>query len=158
MNLPYLKRHWFHYGINAFFLFLILEDCKSFPQYPIILDHIGQHQFNTFPYLPNIQVDYYISNLIIDGSLPVSISSYRVLTNNFSNIKDSLDQNGHSFFSYRQGDYLYRDLIVYKEIQLNDSINIKLTGQTRSFPGPYNNLGPRQSSSNNSLQNSGQRR
>jgi hypothetical protein len=149
--LLFVKRHCFLIWFNVFFFSLIFS--QPFPQYPILLDHIEQHQFNTFPFLPNIQLDYINDNLIFDGSLPIAMSSYKIIDHLLPQLDDSLNGKGHSYFIYRQGDYLYRDFVLYKEMNLKDSINIKLVGQTRSFPGPYNNLGPQQSTSKNSLQN-----
>jgi len=146
-----LKRHCIQIWFNVFFFSLIYS--QSFSQYPIILDHIEQHQFNSFPFLPNIQFDFYDDNLIFDGSLPIAISSYKIIDNLLPQLDDSLKGKGHSYFTYRQGDYLYRDLVIYKEINLTDSINFKIIGQTRSFPGPFNNLGPQESISKNTLQN-----
>ena len=152
LKLPVLLRHWSKIWINAFFFITLLVGNSIDFGYPILLDHIGHHQFNVSPYLPNIQQDYSDGQLNIEGSIPVGLSNYQFINPNFKELSDSLQQS-NSFFSYRQGDYLYRDLVVSKDITTMDSVFISIKGQTRSFPGPFNNLGPQTGNSNNVLQN-----
>ncbi|MAJ43248.1 MAG: hypothetical protein CMF96_00700 [Candidatus Marinimicrobia bacterium] len=152
MILQNFQRHWFRISTIAFFFSFIYGGISDFPQITILLDHIEHHQFNNSPYLPNIQQDYSNNNLKFDGSLPIALSSYQFFNNPFLK-KNDTNNYSNSFFCYRQGDYLYRDLIVNKSVQLNDSLTFDFVGQTRSFPGPYNDLGPQIGNSNNSLQN-----
>lgn len=152
MKLLIFKRHWSKIWISAFFLGTLFCGTNDYLNNPALLDHIQQHKFNVFAYLPNIQQDYHNGNLIIDGALPVAVGSYQFFENRLENISDSTQIN-NSFFSYRQGDYLYRDFIAGKDIFLGDSLNLSIKAQARSFPGPFNNLGPQHGNSKNVLQN-----
>ena len=143
------NRHWIKFLINAFFFNYIFGGLDQIPKVPIPLDHIQHNQLNHFPFLPNIQQDYYEKKITFDGSLPISLNSYQFFDNIFLNKVDSILESD-SYFSYRQGDYLYRDLILNKSVILDENLNIDFTGQKRSFPGPFSNISV---SSDNSLQN-----
>ncbi|GAH85478.1 unnamed protein product, partial [marine sediment metagenome] len=56
-------------------------------------------------------------------------------------LQDQL-RNNQTYFFWDQGDYSYQDVQVGGAVQLDESRNIMLAGQTRSHPGQFNLAGP----------------
>ncbi len=77
-----------------------------------------------------------------DGaSGPGTALSSDVLTFIIAPLQDRTRTN-QTFFSWDQGDYSYKDVQVGGAVQLDESRNITIAGQTRSHPGQYALAGP----------------
>lgn len=77
-----------------------------------------------------------------DGALgPGMALSSDVLTFIIAPLQDRTRTN-QTYFSWDQGDYSYKDVQVGGAVQLDESRNITITGQTRSHPGQYALAGP----------------
>jgi len=128
-----------------FFLFSIIFT-NNFNYIPIYTDQIGHSVYYYNINDRSITDDLFYNNIFIDGIKKYSRSSYF--------IKNPDQSDWKNYFIYRQGDYIYRELNIGSNYVLTDSLNIKVHGQSKSFPGEFALLGPSENNfKDNVLQN-----
>lgn len=156
-----MKRHRENRIFCAFFLFQILltlvkSENENWILTSLPTDHIGHHRVYFSALLPIYQPDLSGDGILIDGSISAANGSYKIDVPEFSIVTDSSRvYSGNSWFNYRQGDYLYKHIIIGREYILPKNTTILIKGFGHTFPGPYGNLGPASgpSKNRNSLQN-----
>ena len=142
--------------LSQILLTLVQSENKNWLFTSLPTDHIGHHQLYFSALLPLFQPDQSVDGILIDGSIPAANGSFKIGVPEFTEVTDSaIVYSGNSWFNYRQGDYLYKRIVIGREYITRENSRILFKGFGHTFPGPYGNLGPASgpSKSENSIQN-----
>ena len=117
--------------------------------FPYFTDQINHSVYHLNSSGQSVQSDIIYKSVMLDGTIKKPLGSYSF--DSFY-VPDSMDS--YNYFSWKQGDYLLRDLTLGSRYILVDSSKVSLHANGRSFAGKNALQGPDiLEYNNNSLQN-----